>query len=292
MTGFARTRRVTEAGEITITLKGVNHRSLDLHFHTPADLEPYEAELRGLLKKAVSRGHIDIRLSYVPAHAAGGASLNHAMFEAYLKAFEQAQQEYGMQGTPDLSSALRIPGMLSGARDEEESPVLAQELRATMEETLQRFNSFRQREGAEIVQLMKACNAVVTNNADEIERHRGDVQGVLRARLEERLAELLHGVNLEPQRLAQETAILADRSDIAEEIGRLRVHARELDEILSGTGEMGKKLDFLLQEMNRETNTILSKTSNAGDLGLKITNLSIDIKTNIERIREQSLNLE
>ncbi len=112
------------------------------------------------------------------------------------------------------------------------------------------------------------------------------------ARLNERLAELLDGVGLEPQRLAQEAAVLADRSDITEELGRLQVHSRELDALLNGGGELGKKLDFLMQEMNRETNTILSKTSGVGELGLKISALALEAKANIERIREQALNLE
>lgn len=292
MTGFARTRRVTERGEVSVTLKGVNHRSLDLHFHTPADLEAYEGAVRQVLKSSVSRGHIDVRLSFQPAHAGAAVTLNRALFETYLSALQQAAGLAGVPATPDLNGALRIPGMIGGARVEDDSTELEQELVSVALETVQKFNEFRAREGAEIVQLMLQFNAVIARHADEIESLRAQVQPALAARLEERLGELLKGMNLEPQRLAQETAILVDRSDIAEETGRLKVHARELEQILAKGGEMGKKLDFLLQEMNRETNTILSKTSGAGEIGLRITNLGLEVKSNIERIREQSLNLE
>jgi uncharacterized protein (TIGR00255 family) len=125
-----------------------------------------------------------------------------------------------------------------------------------------------------------------------MEELRAGVLPALRARLEERLAELLKGTGLEPQRLAQEAALLADRSDIAEEIARLKVHATELDQMLQSGGEVGKKLDFMLQEMNRETTTVLSKTSGLGEIGLKLTDAALDAKSQIEKIREQALNLE
>jgi uncharacterized protein (TIGR00255 family) len=121
---------------------------------------------------------------------------------------------------------------------------------------------------------------------------RGEATAAIRNRLSERLKELIESGGMDPQRLAQEAALLADRSDIAEEISRLQVHSRELDALLTKGGEIGKKLDFLMQEMNRETNTILSKTSGLNDLGLQITTLGLEIKANVERIREQALNIE
>ena len=161
-----------------------------------------------------------------------------------------------------------------------------------MEDARAAPNLVREREGAEIRTLLTGHNVDVRRDAAEIEQLRKPAVEHFHKRLEERLAELLHGVAMEPQRLAQEAAVLADRSDITEEIGRLLVHSRELDVLLDKGGELGKKLDFLMQEMNRETNTILSKTSGVGELGLKITALGLEIKANIERIREQVLNIE
>jgi uncharacterized protein (TIGR00255 family) len=121
---------------------------------------------------------------------------------------------------------------------------------------------------------------------------RSGATAAFQVRLTERLKDLLQGAQIDPQRLAQEAAMLADRSDIGEELARLRIHSGQLEAILRGGGEVGKKLDFLLQEMNRETNTVLSKTSGAGDAGLKITERALAVKAAIEKIREQSLNLE
>jgi uncharacterized protein (TIGR00255 family) len=293
MTGYARARRSNELGEATATVKSVNHRALDLHTHMPAELEQFEPALRGVVKQYLSRGHVDLRIGFAPAHAISAAALNRPLFEAYLKALDQAERDYGVQGVKDINAALRIPGMLSQPLGDEDVPAeLEQLVTSAVEDALVSLNAFREREGAEIRGLLKGHNLAVRRDAAEIEKLRKPAVEHFHKRLEERLSELLNGVGMEPQRLAQEAALLADRSDITEEIGRLQVHSRELDVLLDKGGELGKKLDFLMQEMNRETNTILSKTSGVGELGLKITALGLEVKANIERIREQVLNLE
>ncbi len=139
---------------------------------------------------------------------------------------------------------------------------------------------------------MARHNSQIAMVAAEVELIREGASAAFQSRMAERLKELLKGAQVEPQRLAQEAAILADRSDIGEELVRLRIHAAQLAELLNGGGEVGKKLDFLLQEMNRETNTILSKTGGIGDAGLRITELALGAKAAVEKVREQSLNLE
>jgi len=292
MTGFARVRQSSPLGEVTATVKSVNHRALDLHFHIPAELEPFEPALRNVVKQHITRGHIDLRLHFAPAHATVAAALNKPLFEAYLQALREAQNEYRIICSADVNSALRIPGMLAQPEGDEDAPEgLGELVTETTAAALRALNEFREREGAEIRQILKGHNTAIRRDAVEIEKLREPAVAHFRARLEERLGELLNGVAMEPQRLAQEAALLADRSDITEELGRLQVHSRELD-VLDKGGELGKKLDFLMQEMNRETNTILSKTSGVGELGLKITGLGLEAKANIERIREQVLNLE
>jgi uncharacterized protein (TIGR00255 family) len=293
MTGYARVRKSGDAGDVTATLKTVNHRALDLHIHCPTHLEPFESAVRNIIRKSVSRGHVDVRLSYQPAHAAGSAALNRPLFEAYLNALKEARAEYNAAGEPDANNALRIPGMLSlPAPEDENTEGLEALLIEAMTEAVALLDAFRKREGEEIRRVLFEYNAAVRRDAAEVEELRKPAVDYLRKRLDERLAELLNGAPVEPQRLAQEAAILADRSDISEELNRLQVHSKELDALLEKGGEVGKKLDFLMQEMNRETNTILSKTSGIGDLGLRITALGLEIKANIERIREQALNLE
>jgi uncharacterized protein (TIGR00255 family) len=154
------------------------------------------------------------------------------------------------------------------------------------------LNQFRSREGAELAALMRDLNRAIAAGAAEMADIRSRAIPAFQSRLSEKLNELLGNSALDPQRIAQEAALLADRSDIGEEISRLQIHSRQLDEILDAGGEVGKKLDFLLQEMNRETNTVLSKTSGIGELGLRITDLALAAKAGIEKIREQALNLE
>jgi uncharacterized protein (TIGR00255 family) len=179
---------------------------------------------------------------------------------------------------------------------ESEEPRLPEEtealLKSALEEALAEFNQFREREGEQLGAELRGHNAHVSSAATELEQLRVGAAEAFQKRLDARLKELLAGVAIEPQRLAQEAAILADRSDIGEELARLKIHSGEVGQLLEGGGEAGKKLDFLLQEMNRETNTILSKTNGAGEAALKITARALEVKASIEKIREQSLNLE
>jgi uncharacterized protein (TIGR00255 family) len=292
MTGFARVRKTGAAGEAVVTVKSVNHRALDLHVHLPDECEVLDPKIRELGKKHTSRGHVDIRVSFRPADGAAAAALNRPLFEAWLRAARTAASEYGLKPEPDVNAALRIPGMLGGGEDAETPAEVESLVLETVEEALAALNEFREREGTSLVALMRASAEAIQRSAEGIAALRDQVTPYLRARLEERLEELLGKNSIAPERLAQEAVLVADRSDIAEEIGRLGVHAGELLEILERGGEIGKKLDFLLQEMNRETNTILSKTSGAGELGLRITSLGLEAKSAIERVREQALNIE
>src|SRR5947209_831638 len=257
MTGFARVRRTMEQGEIVVSLKSVNHRGLDLHFHLPVELDSLEHEIRALIKSRVARGHLQIHISF--ARIGGAASsLNRELFEVYLQAFREAAEQYRIAGQPDLNSALRIPGMLgTGTGEELNETVTAAVLQAT-EEALTVLNVFREREGNVTAEEMRGRCRNICELVVRMEEIRGGAVPAFQRRLNDRLAELLRGASLEPQRLAQEAAMLADRSDISEELVRLRTHASHLETMLSGSGEVGKRLDFLLQEMNRESNTILS----------------------------------
>jgi uncharacterized protein (TIGR00255 family) len=159
-------------------------------------------------------------------------------------------------------------------------------------EAVSTLNVVREREGAATAdELRQRCRSIC-DLVRRMEEIRAGAIPAFQKRLRERLAELLHGAGIEPQRLAQEAALLADRSDVSEELMRLKTHAAQLESMLDSTGEVGKRLDFLLQEMNRESNTVLSKTGGLGDLGLTITDLALAAKSEIDKIREQSLNLE
>jgi uncharacterized protein (TIGR00255 family) len=293
MTGYARVQRATEQGDITVSLKSVNHKGLDLHFHLDSSLDPFEGALRAVLKKAIMRGHVDVRCVVAPAGPTAAGGLNAPLLRACLESLRKAARDEGLDVKPDLNQLIRLPGMFgNGAAAEPASPDVERPLLALLEEAIEMLNRFRSREGGELGDFVRAQNQAIAAGANEMAEIRARAIPAFQNRLTEKLNELLRNSNFDPQRIAQEAALLADRSDIGEEIARLQIHSRQLDEILNAGGEAGKKLDFLLQEMNRETNTILSKTNGIGELGLRITDLALAAKASIEKIREQALNLE
>lgn len=292
MTGFARVRRSLPEGEMVLSLKTVNHRGLDIHFHLPPEMEVYEAALREAIKGKLARGHVQVRLAFAASAAAGAPKLNRPLLAAYFCAFEQAAREFGLEEKPSLEAALRLPGMLLAEPEVEPDSGLEPAVMELAGEALGLLNRFREREGAAMAAEMRHRCAAILEVVDRIEKIRGGALPAFQKRLQERLQDLLAGAGIEPQRLIQEAALLADRSDISEELVRLKTHAAQLTEMLAGAGEVGKRLDFLLQEMNREANTVLSKTGGLGELGLTITELALSAKAEIDKIREQALNLE
>ena len=292
MTGFARVRKASPDGEIAVSIKSVNHRGLDIHFHMASELDAFEGAIRNAIKAKVARGHLQVHVQFNRSAPAGSSSLNRPLLQAYLQAFREANDELMGGGTPDLNAALRVPGMLQGADPAEPDGDLERPLLEAAAEALDLLNTFREREGAATVAEMRERCVSLGDLAEQMEKIRAHATGAFQKRLSERLRELLRGAGLEPQRLAQEAALLAERSDISEELTRLKTHTAQLEKLLSGAGEIGKRLDFLLQEMNRESNTILSKTGGLGDLGLTITDLALAAKAEIDKMREQSLNLE
>jgi uncharacterized protein (TIGR00255 family) len=255
-------------------------------------MDPFEPVMRTTIKRSIMRGHVDIRGSFNAAQPTPDGSLNEPLFRAWLGGFRRAAEEHGLEGDPDINQALRIPGMFGAPSGQETVGDIEKDVVAVVEEAVDALNQFRSREGDELVAVIRLHNAAIADSCAEFEEIRTRVVPAFQTRLHDRLRELLRGASIDPQRLAQEAALLADRSDIGEEIARLKIHSRQLDALLDGGGEVGKKLDFLLQEMNRETNTILSKTTGVGELGLRITDLALAAKADIEKIREQALNLE
>jgi len=292
MTGFARVRKAIPEGEIVLSLKSVNHRGLDLHFHLPAELDALESGLRGVIRQGVARGHVQIHISFTRAAAAGKPPVNWAMLDTYLQVFAGAAAHYHLEGKPDLNSALRIPGMLGSTEDQDLGEDVAKAVLEAAAEAVETLNAVRRREGESTAEEMRQRCQSICGLVARMEEIREGAVPAFHKRLKDRLTDLLNSVAIDPQRLAQEAALLADRSDISEELVRLRTHAVQLEAMLAGEGEVGKRLDFLLQEMNREANTVLSKTGGLGDLGLTITELALAAKSEIDKIREQSLNLE
>jgi len=292
MTGFARVRRPLGDGELVVSVKSLNHRGLDVQVHAPAPADPFESGIRAMVKARVARGHVEVRVSFAGSSNGGALAWNRGLVDEYVKAFREAAAEHGIDAAPDLNAVFRLPGVFGESGENEAPPGAETALMDALTTALDELNVFRAREGAEIAADIRTNTDRVSAAAERMEKLREGAAPAFQNRLQEKLSELLKGAQVDPQRVAQEAAILADRSDIAEELARLRIHAAQLAAMVDGGGEVGKKLDFLLQEMNREANTILSKTSGAGEIGLRITELALEAKAAIEKIREQSLNLE
>ncbi len=296
MTGFARVSRSLPSGELTLTIKTVNHRGLDLHFHMPSDFDSVEPALRSAIRKRIVRGHAQVQVSFkriADANGDGSVAINEAALGAWLDAFRAAAEKYGLDSKPDLNQALRMPGMIeSSGTPPLPDETLEPEILAAVAEALDELDQFRLREGAAIDAELRARIASIHEIVGKMEEIRSRALPYFHKRLSDRLSELLNGAHIEPARLAQEAALMAERSDISEELVRLKTHADQTGVLISAEGETGKKLDFLLQEMNRESNTILSKTGGLGDQGLALTDLGLAAKAEIDRIREQSLNIE
>jgi len=294
MTGFAVERCQTSQGELMISLRSVNHRGLDLHFQSGQELSIFENEMRALLKKNISRGHVEVKAVFYRSTGDNQISFNREVLNQYLTAFREAASEFGIEGQPDLNAILlHAPGVWAAdGVIRETGPSFQPELLGALERCIERLNEHREREGKELKAEMVNLAAQIEKNTNEIAVIREGARPTYEARLREKLSELLASTAISEGRLAEEAAFLAERSDIQEEIIRLAVHTKDLKKILSEGGEIGKKLDFLMQEMNREINTVLSKSAGAGEPGLAITNLGLAIKASIERIREQGLNLE
>ena len=295
MTGYASIRgTVRENVAFTLTVKSVNHRFLDLHLRLPSSCDSLEVQMRRMLKDHLNRGHIEVMLQ-IERGTGSEIHLNTGLLAAYVQAFRKVAAIHGLAAEPDLNAMLRIPGVMSaessaGAGEIEglDVAVLSQVL-----PLVDKLNVVRMQEGAALAVELRTSMLRLQRFAEEMAGLRTGVREAQFERLRSRLLELTQGVPVSEERLLAEAAVLAEKSDIEEEVVRLRTHVERFVAILDEGGELGKRLDFLLQELNREVNTMLSKTSGAaGGNSLRITELGLEMKAEVERAREQVQNLE
>src|SRR5438270_9656446 len=291
MTGYAQVKAAT-AGELSfsLSLKSVNHRFLDLQLRLPADCDALEMKLRRLLKEKLSRGHVELTLN-LERDGAGQLTFDRNLISAYVKAFRAAAKECAVNGEPDLNSVLRMPGALTGAGVSGGDEAFDAAVLAGAEQAVVKLNEMRVEEGRGIQQELRHRMKQLAAATEEIAKLRAAVTRAYLEKVQSRMNELLAG-KADPDRILQEAATLAERSDIEEEIVRMRNHIEHFVGLLESGTEIGKKLDFLLQEMNREANTLLSKTAGVSGDGLRITELGLTMKSEIEKSREQIQNIE
>jgi uncharacterized protein (TIGR00255 family) len=295
MTGFARVSgRVSDLLSWNLSLKSVNHRFLDLHLRMPAGAESLEMRLRRLLKEKVLRGHLEVTLN-VERGLRPSAHFDRDLLQGYIAAFRAAAAESDLKQQPDLNAIFRLPGVLTGETrfSDQEVQALEEDVAAQIDPLVQALNRMRGQEGAALASELGATMERLDLAVSQVAHMRQEVQKAYFERLSQRIATLLNGNGaIDRDRIMQEAAILAERSDVEEEVTRLRTHIQHFHSLLKAGGEMGKKLDFLLQEMNREANTLLSKTGGVSGNGSRITDLGLGMKSEIEKAREQVQNLE
>jgi len=291
MTGYAQVKVVVDDQlSLTLSLKSVNHRFLDLHLRLPSELDAVEIKIRRVLKQRLHRGHLEVTVGLERAGAAIFA-VNRDLVGGYLRTFREVAEEFGVSAEADLNAVLKLPGAMGVMQDGDCAASLEKHVTAALEEAIERLNHMREEEGHGAVAELRERMSHLQSATEEVDQLRGTVLRAYQDKVQGRMQELL-GSHADPDRVLQEAAMLAERSDIQEELVRMKNHIQHFCSLLDAGGEIGKKLDFLLQEMNREANTLLSKTTGAAADALRITELGLAMKSEIEKAREQVQNLE
>ena len=290
MTGFGRGSAINENFSASVDIKTVNNRFLDVHVRCGTEFSALEALIKKRIGERLARGRVDANLTF-ERNGETAYELNRSLIVGYLSALRSLQKEFAIEGEPDINQLARLPGVMQIVRDDLDQTMIAG-IEQALREALDELEAMRAREGEALKAEMVARLEEIQNRVPTIERQASAQVDLYRMRLEKRINELLVRdgqtiVEVDQARLAQEVAYLADRSDITEEIARLKSHIAQFFEIIESDGEVGKRLDFLLQELNREANTVLSKSTD-----LTIKDAALAIKAEVEKLREQVQNVE
>lgn len=289
MTGFGRGAASGEDFTVGVEIKTVNNRYLDIHLRVSQELATLEMAVRKRVGARLSRGRVDVNINF---ERTGETTyeVNRPLIAGYVSAMREIQQQFNLAGDIDVTSVARLPGALTPARDGL-NEVNMSGLERALDEALDSLERMRESEGAALAEEMRVRIAKIEAQVPIIEAAAAGLADAYRQRLEKRIAELIargsQAVELDAGRLAQEVAYLADRSDISEELARLRSHLEQFRAAIDAEGEVGKRLDFLLQELNREANTVLAKSTE-----ISIKDAGLAIKAEVEKLREQVQNVE
>lgn len=289
MTGFGRGAASDATFSVNIELKTVNNRFLDVHLRLSGELQSLEGQIKHTIGERLARGRVEVNLQYDKTDEIV-YELNRPMISGYLAAMKQMQDEFSLSGEPDINVIARLPNVVVPKKDDLR-PEFIEGIGSALSDALNDLEIMRDKEG----ELLKGELSTLINGIESrlgvIESESANVSDEYRQRLTKRVGEMLakseSQIDLDQGRLAQEIAYLSDRADISEEIARLRTHIDHFRGIMNDTKDVGKRLDFLTQELNREANTITSKTTN-----MTVKENALQIKSDIEKIREQVQNIE
>jgi uncharacterized protein (TIGR00255 family) len=289
MTGYGKAMVAGDDFSVSVDLKTVNNRFLDIHLRVGSELGALEPGVKKRITSRLTRGRVDVTIS-LERSAQMVYELNRPLIAGYVNALKQLQQDFDIGGELDINVLARIPGALQPARNGIDDRMI-NALDAAVDQALDELERMREQEGETLKTELRERVKKIEGIVPTIEAAAAGLAEAYRVRLQKRIGELLNRggqvVEIDPARLAQEVAYLADRSDVSEEMVRLRSHLTQFQEALDAPGEAGKMLDFLLQELNREANTTLSKST---DLVIKEAGLAI--KAEVEKLREQVQNVE
>ena len=289
MTGYGRSSLVGEEFAVSVDLKTVNNRFLDVHLRLSSEISSLEAAVKRRITSRLSRGRVDVTINFERTSQVE-YELNRPLIAGYVNALRTMQKEFGLPGEPDINVIARLPGALQPGRDGLDEKMVAG-VEQAVDQALDELERMREQEGSALRDEMRERVDKIDSLVPVIEQAASGLVDVYRARLLKRIGELVNRngqtIELDPTRVAQEVAYLADRSDVSEEMVRLRSHLAQFREALDSTAETGKMLDFLLQELNREANTTLSKSTD-----LSIKEAALAVKAEIEKLREQVQNVE
>ena len=288
MTGFGHAEAVSEKRKLTVEMKSVNNRYLDVNIRMPKKFSAFEAQIRNVLKEYVSRGKVDVFISEETfAEGAGEVVLNTALAKQYMAACNSISSELGIDGQVKITDIARFPDVITVREPETDEDELWAEIEAVVRASAEKFNAARIAEGERLRADMTAKLHQMESNVAYIEEHEPQIMADYRARLMKKLSDILEDRTIDENQLATALIIYSDKICTDEETVRLKSHIIQMIDELGKDESVGRKLDFLAQEMNRESNTILSK---AGDLAT--SNVGIELKTEVEKIREQIQNIE
>ncbi len=289
MTGYGRSSLAGDEFAVSVDLKTVNNRFLDIHLRLSSEISSLEANVKRRITARLSRGRVDVTINFERTSQIE-YELNRPLIAGYVNALRAMQQEFDLPGEPDINVIARLPGALQPGRDGLDEKMVAGVERA-VDQALDELERMREQEGAALHDEMRERVDKIDSLVPVIEQAASGLVDAYRARLQKRIGELVNrdgqAIELDPARVAQEVAYLADRSDVSEEMVRLRSHLTQFREALDSTAATGKMLDFLLQELNREANTTLSKSTD-----LSIKEAALAVKAEIEKLREQVQNVE
>lgn len=288
MTGFGRCEISEGTRKMTVEMKSVNHRYLDVNMKMPKKLNFFDASIRNLLKTYIQRGKVDLFITFEDtAETNFSLKYNQELAGEYLKYLQQMAETFGLENDIRVSTLSRYPEVLSMEEVQADEEELWNLLEKALKGACEQFVETRIKEGENLKKDLLAKLDEMLENVEYISVRSPQIIGEYRKKLEDKVKELLEDVHIEESRLATEITIFADKICVDEEIVRLRSHIEHTKETLEEGGAVGRKLDFIAQEMNREANTILSKAND-----LEVSNRAIDLKTEIEKVREQIQNIE